>query len=183
METCPVIGGQPDHLQLRRRELIEQSLRNFKILAHRKLHVLAGRSARRTTRPAGTGCPNAADILHGGGRHRSGHRAHDLDRPARVGIRPMMVRSRTDLPPPDAPTRPRISPRRTSSERPSSTTRSPKPTTRSRTEIAALCWSGVAVTSRSTRRRSQTRHPARSPGRSTLRPMSWFATQAIPRCP
>src|ERR1700693_1651060 len=56
--------------------------------------------------------------------------------PWRFGIRPMIVRKRTDLPPPDAPTRPRISPRRTSSERWSSTIRSPKPTTRSRTRIA-----------------------------------------------
>src|SRR5690242_8748023 len=59
-------------------------------------------------------------------------------RPPRGGIKPMMVRSRTDFPPPDAPTRPRISPRRTSSESPSSTFFVPNPTVRSRAEIAGV---------------------------------------------
>src|SRR4249920_1905866 len=56
--------------------------------------------------------------------------------PCRFGIRPMIARSRTDFPPPDAPTKPRISPRRTSSERRSSTIFLPNPTVRSLTEIA-----------------------------------------------
>ena len=57
--------------------------------------------------------------------------------PVRRGTRPMMVRISTDLPAPEAPTNPRISPRNTSTHSPSSTTASPKPTTRSRTLITA----------------------------------------------
>src|SRR5215471_15166694 len=57
--------------------------------------------------------------------------------PSRLGTRPMRVRSSTDFPLPDAPTTPRISPRRSSIERWSSTTCSPNPTTRSRASITA----------------------------------------------
>src|SRR5262245_58907228 len=53
--------------------------------------------------------------------------------PSRRGKSPMMVRNSTDLPAPEAPTTPRISPARRSRERWSSTIWSPKPTTRSRT--------------------------------------------------
>ena len=88
--------------------------------------------------------------------------------PWRFGSRPMMVRSSTDLPLPEPPTKPRISPRRTSSARWSSTTWSPKPTTRSRTRIARVSGrvSMPALTSRSRRRRWRTGRRARSPGRS-----------------
>src|SRR5665213_25282 len=55
------------------------------------------------------------------------------------GMSPMIVRSSTDLPRPDPPTTPRISPGRTSSDRWSSTIRSSNPTTRSRTSITGLC--------------------------------------------
>ena len=76
--------------------------------------------------------------------------------PCRLGSRPMMVRSSTDLPPPEAPTRPRISPRRTSSDRWSSTTRR---RTRPRGRARGSPWSSaasIALTSRSRRRRWRT---------------------------
>src|SRR4051795_492922 len=53
--------------------------------------------------------------------------------PARFGTRPRIVRVRTDLPCPDAPTKPRISPLYTSRSRPFMMVRSPKPTSRPRT--------------------------------------------------
>src|ERR1700722_320202 len=59
----------------------------------------------------------------------------------------MTVRSSTDLPAPDAPTTPRISPRLTSSERWSSTRWGPNPTTRSR--ILIITWSAGASIRRS----------------------------------
>ena len=70
--------------------------------------------------------------------------------PLRFGSRPMMVRSSTDLPPPEAPTRPRISPRRTSSERRSSTTgRRIRP--RGRAPGSPICRLGAAIGSHSDR--------------------------------
>src|SRR5262249_40390127 len=57
--------------------------------------------------------------------------------PDRLGTRPMMVRISTDLPAPDPPTKPRISPRNTSSDRWSSTVAPLNPTTRSRTRMTA----------------------------------------------
>src|SRR5579871_2340444 len=64
-------------------------------------------------------------------------------RPPRFGINPMMVRVSTDLPAPDAPTKPRISPRRTSRFNPFSTRRSPNPTVRLETRMIGSF--GVAI--------------------------------------
>jgi len=74
--------------------------------------------------------------------------------PWRLGKSPMTVRKRTDLPLPEAPTTPRISPPLTSSVRWSSTIWSPKPTTRSRTLITGSC--GIGVTFRSRQRKWRT---------------------------
>ena len=101
--------------------------------------------------------------------------------PWRFGKRPMMVRNSTDLPAPEAPTTPRISPPLTSSDRWSSTIWSPKPTTRSRTLITGSC--GIGVTSRSRRRTWRTGRRERSPGRSTSPPRRWSGARATRRCP
>ncbi len=58
-------------------------------------------------------------------------------RPATFGTRPMMVRVSTDLPAPDGPTKPRISPRLTSRLSPSSTRVVPNCTVMSRTRMMA----------------------------------------------
>jgi hypothetical protein len=55
--------------------------------------------------------------------------------PERFGIKPMMVRISTDLPAPDGPTKPRISPFRTSRSSFSRISRSPKPTVSCDTRI------------------------------------------------
>src|SRR4051812_4813897 len=73
-------------------------------------------------------------------------------------MRPMIVRNRTDFPPPDAPTKPRISPRRTSSDRRSSTIFSPNPTVRSLTEIAD-CSTVAAIRSHSDRGEEDGEYP------------------------
>ncbi len=80
-------------------------------------------------------------------------------RPETLGTRPMMVRVSTDLPAPDGPTKPRISPRLTSRLSPSSTRVAPNCTVMSRTRMIASAISGAMVTFRSRRRRSQTRRP------------------------
>src|ERR1700709_1289321 len=64
-------------------------------------------------------------------------------RPAIFGTRPMMVRVRTDLPAPDGPTKPRISPRLTSRSSPSSTLVAPNCTEISRTRMMASVISGA----------------------------------------
>ena len=90
------------------------------MLAHRELHVFADASARRTARRAGTGRPSVA-------RWRAARlRRWPVDdrsprismRPPRFGMRPMIVRNSTDLPLPEPPTRPRISPRSTVERQP-----------------------------------------------------------------
>src|SRR5258708_1070599 len=91
------------------------------------------------------------------------------------GMSPMMVRIKTDLPPPEAPTRPRISPRRTSSDSWLITTCRPKPTTRSCTRIANGPVASCIATFRSMRRRRRITRRVRSPGRSTLPRRSWSA--------
>src|SRR5665213_3026374 len=58
-------------------------------------------------------------------------------RPATFGTRPMMVRVSTDLPAPEGPTRPRISPRLTSRLSPPSTRVEPNCTVMSRTRMMA----------------------------------------------
>ena len=99
------------------------------------------------------------------------------------GMRPMIVRIKTDLPPPEAPTRPRISPLRTSSDRWSITTCRPKPTTSSLTRIANCGFTSSMVTFRPKRRKSQTTRRARSPERSTLPPKWWSACRETRRFP
>src|SRR6266567_3133455 len=56
--------------------------------------------------------------------------------PSRFGTKPMMVRISTDLPWPEPPTKPRTSPRNTSSESWLRMRALPRPTTRSRTRMA-----------------------------------------------
>src|SRR6266487_5163551 len=56
--------------------------------------------------------------------------------PSRFGTKPMMVRISADLPWPEPPTKPRTSPRNTSSESWLRMRALPKPTTRSRTRMA-----------------------------------------------
>src|SRR3954447_4143095 len=64
-------------------------------------------------------------------------------RPAVLGTRPMIVRVSTDLPAPDGPTKPSISPRLTSRLSPSSTLVDPNCTAMSRTRMMALVASGA----------------------------------------
>src|SRR5580692_9133807 len=63
--------------------------------------------------------------------------------PLVLGTSPMMVRVSTDLPAPDGPTKPRISPRLTSRSRPSSTLVEPNCTEISRTRMMASAISGA----------------------------------------
>src|SRR5688572_28696304 len=64
--------------------------------------------------------------------------------PALLGTRPRMARVRTDLPCPEAPTKPRISPRYTSRSSPFRMVFSPKPTSTPRTlMITSGFWSGM----------------------------------------
>src|ERR1700689_291024 len=63
--------------------------------------------------------------------------------PLVLGTSPMMVRVSTDLPAPDGPTKPRISPRWTSRSRPSSTLVEPNCTEISRTRMMASAISGA----------------------------------------
>src|SRR6202012_562439 len=70
-------------------------------------------------------------------------------RPEIFGTRPMMVRGSTDLPAPEGPTKPRISPRLTSRLSPSSTRVDPNCTVISRTRMMASEISGEASTARS----------------------------------
>src|ERR1700676_2517221 len=62
-------------------------------------------------------------------------------RPETFGTSPIMVRVNTDLPAPDGPTKPRISPRLTSRSRPSRTLVEPNCTEISRTRMIAFCTS------------------------------------------
>src|ERR1700721_344598 len=64
--------------------------------------------------------------------------------PLVLGTSPMMVRVSTDLPAPDGPTKPRISPRLTSRSRPSSTLVEPNCTEISRTRMMASAISGAS---------------------------------------
>src|ERR1700684_2998166 len=63
--------------------------------------------------------------------------------PLVLGTRPMMVRVSTDLPAPEGPTKPRISPRWTSRSSPSSTLVAPNRTEISRTRMMASAGSGA----------------------------------------
>src|ERR1700744_4090030 len=71
--------------------------------------------------------------------------------PVTFGTRPMMVRVSTDLPAPDGPTNPKISPRLTSRSRPSSTRVEPNctvmPRTRMMASLVAPAWSLTGVMS------------------------------------
>src|ERR1700710_800746 len=82
--------------------------------------------------------------------------------PLSLGTRPMMVRVSTDLPAPDGPTKPRISPRLTSRLRPSSTRVAPNCTVMSRTRMMASETSGArsltGVMSHSDRRKEDRKH-------------------------
>src|SRR5690606_38238930 len=60
-------------------------------------------------------------------------------------LSPSMVRSSTDLPEPEAPTKPRISPRRMLNDRPSSITLSPNATVTSRAESTMSCASSCCT--------------------------------------
>src|SRR5580693_235467 len=64
-------------------------------------------------------------------------------RPLTLGTNPMMVRVSTDLPAPEGPTKPRISPRFTSRSSPSSTLVAPNRTEISRTRMMASAGSGA----------------------------------------
>ena len=122
-----------------------------------------------------------AELSCGSARSRSMPSTSML--PARLGSRPMMVRNSTDLPPPDAPTRPRISPaphvEREMVEH--------DLIAESDHEVAhpdrhRLARRDPSVTFRSRRRRWRTRRRARSPGRSISPRTWWSAGRAIRRC-
>ena len=121
------VGRQAGELHLQQREFVAQRIRQLAVvLLQRHLHVLAD-GERREQRAvleqhAGVAFDVLAVVLVFAARVDAEH----FDR-ARVGRRrPMIERISTDLPAPDPPTTPRISPRRTSRSRPSCTTCSPK---------------------------------------------------------
>jgi hypothetical protein len=99
-------------------------------------------------------------------------------RPAAGRLSPAMVRSSTDLPVPEPPTTPRISPRRTSRSSPSCTTCGPKRFTRPRTSMTC---SG-ALTSPSPCRTARQWHPPRSPRTAIAPPPRWCARLPTGRC-
>src|SRR5690606_37857624 len=68
--------------------------------------------------------------------------------PERFGISPRMVRVSTDLPAPEGPTKPRISPRFTSRLSLSRISLSPNPTVRSRTRIIASLAAAISDSDR-----------------------------------
>ena len=162
-EICWRRRRQPDHFELGDGHFVASEIAgDVQIFRASEIARSPAPSVTRTARPAGTGCRS-------GGRWRATLRRRAASRsvprismvPWRFGIRPRMVRSSTDLPPPEAPTTPRISPRRTSSDRWSMTIWSPNPTTRSRTRMAGCCVGAAHATSRSRQRRWRTSHRER----------------------
>ena len=133
-----VARREADHLELGDGDLVHQPLGDVEMLAHRELHVLAHGQRGEQRALLEEHAPAALDRAPLASLGRVQVDAEHLDRARCFGMRPMMVRSSTDLPLPEPPTRPRISPRRTSSDRWSSTMWSPKPTTRSRTRITMV---------------------------------------------
>ena len=113
-----VLRPEPDHFELGGGDLVHQRIRQHEIFAHRKLDVLphGQRGKQRALLEQDAPSPGRALRGRGHGCRRSATPMTSISPPWR-GMRPMMVRISTDLPPPDAPTRPRISPRRTSSDK------------------------------------------------------------------
>ena len=101
----PSFRLQPDrHFELGGGDLVHQRVRQHQIFAKGKLDDFAAPLMTKTTRPAGTECPIVP-------RHSALTRSRlspiavpitSISPPCR-GMRPMMVRIRTDLPPPEAP--------------------------------------------------------------------------------
>ena len=131
---------EPDHLELGHRHLVASAPRDRSRYSRIGNCTFCSTVSEENSAPCWNRTPQRRSIAR-----RSARRSPCRDRrpaprscPAAWAARPMIVRSSTDLPLPEPPTRPRISPRRTSSDRWSSTTCSPKPTTRSRTRIAGI---------------------------------------------
>ena len=115
-------GVEADHFELGERDLVDAAAATGRDTRASETERSGARSARRTARPAGTARPSAA--RRRAVRGRRGWR--DRSRTPRwclraSGSRPMIVRISTDLPAPEPPTKPRISPRKTSSVTRSST--------------------------------------------------------------
>ena len=129
---APSSSFSPTSSTFSRDKRAHQPARQVEELAHRDLDVLRRRSARRTARRTGRARPSASPSPASGRPARSSRRT-PRSRPACGCTRPRIERISTDLPVPDAPTMARISPRRTSTSRFSSTVVPPKPTVRPRT--------------------------------------------------
>ena len=106
------VGVEPDHFQLGDRHLVEQPRRQVEIFAHRELHVLAHGQRGEQRALLEQHAPAPLDRLPLGIADAAPRSTPNTSiRPSRRGNRPMMVRISTDLPAPEPPTKPRISPR------------------------------------------------------------------------
>ena len=129
------VGRQADQLDLEQRQLVHQRLAAGRDIRASAPGCSPAPSAPKTARRAGTA--RRAACRSACARPRvalSTSTPNSLIVPDRFLVRPRTVRSSTDLPAPDAPTKPRISPRLTSRTSLSSTTLSPKATVMSRAD-------------------------------------------------
>ena len=120
-KTVGNLGPQPHHAEFGHRNLVEQPLRDVEIFAHRELDVLSHgqRGKQRALLEQDAPAPLDAASRAASAASRSIPNTSML--PLILGTRPMMVRVSTDLPAPEGPTKPRISPRFTSRSRRSRT--------------------------------------------------------------
>ena len=105
-------GVEADHFQLGDRDLVHQALRQVEIFAHRELHILAHRQRGEQRALLEQHAPAPLDRAAFAPSLALARSMPNTSMvPARLGSRPMMVRISTDLPAPEPPTKPRISPR------------------------------------------------------------------------
>ena len=134
-----------------------QRRRDVEVLAHRRLDVLPHGEAREQRALLEQHAPARSTRARSGGVSASRSRPSTSIVPARFGCRPRIVRVSTDLPAPEAPTKPSTSPRRTSRSSPSITLRG----RRSRPPGRARGSPASSLKTAPPRRTSRTRRRAR----------------------
>jgi hypothetical protein len=112
-----VLRPQSNHLELGDRDLVHQLLRQDEVLSQRKLDVLPDRQRGEQRALLEQDAPFAGRALRAAILRTADRLSHDFDGAASSRDEADDGAHQADLPPPEAPTRPRISPRRTSSER------------------------------------------------------------------
>ena len=110
------VGVKADHFQLGHRDLLDEPRRQIEIFADRELHVLQRRKRREQRALLEQYAPAPLDRAPLAlAERRQGRRRTPRCCRCASATSPMMVRISTDLPAPEPPTKPRISPRKTSS--------------------------------------------------------------------